>query len=110
MMFLSKCFLLVVLVVPKLGLAVRSTAMELDAANADIDHLRVLYKFCFAAALKQAAMSGSAGWPVIVNDEDKKEEFDTMRDHWYLLRMSDIHCPIELTTIPQINTTFHTQR
>lgn len=96
----SKCFLLVVLVMPKVGLAVRSTALELDAASGDIDHLRVLYKFCFATALKQAAMTNEDGWPVITNDDDSNQEFDTIRGHWYLLRMSSIHCPIAMTDDP----------
>lgn len=92
----SKCLLLVLLVGPKSGHAVRSAAMELDAASADIDHLKVLYKFCFASALKRAANSDPA-YPLITKDGDEDTEFDKVRGHWYLFRMSNIACPIELT-------------
>lgn len=100
-MFQSKCLLLVVLLGPKLGIAVRSAAIELDAASADIDHLKVLYKYCFASALKQAASDTTPQYPLIVKDGDSDKEFDTIRGHWKLLRMSHISCPIELTDKPE---------
>lgn len=102
MMFQSKCLLLVVLVGPKLGFAVRSAAMELDDASADINHLRVLYKHCFAAALKEAAQDQRNYAPIITKDGDEDTEFDKIYGHWILLRMSNIQCPIELTEEPAL--------